>query len=192
MTERPHWSETILTAADAESAAEAVIGGKVKMIITDVRMGNQDGFHLYERLTAEVVIPAIVYTGADNPTFVARAAALDVFEYVRRDEPFSVLADAIDRCWAGEPRRTDSSINSIADRMRRRKDETVSKTYSMTDREAQVLRHLAMGLSNREIATSLNISIETVKEHVQNVLRKMPADDRTSAAVKAVKAGIVS
>ena len=60
----------------------------------------------------------------------------------------------------------------------------------LTKREFQVLRHLAYGLSNREIAKSLEISIETVKEHVQNILRKLDAADRTEAAVWAVKRGL--
>ena len=53
------------------------------------------------------------------------------------------------------------------------------------------MRHVALGLSNREIGRSLEISIETVKEHVQNVLRKLEASDRTEAAVWAVKKGLV-
>ncbi len=55
----------------------------------------------------------------------------------------------------------------------------------------QVLRHVALGLSNREIGRSLGISIETVKEHVQNILRKIDASDRTQAAVWAIKKGLV-
>ena len=61
----------------------------------------------------------------------------------------------------------------------------------MTNRELQVLRHVALGLSNREIGRSLGISIETVKEHVQNILRKIDAADRTQAAVWAIKKGLV-
>jgi DNA-binding NarL/FixJ family response regulator len=61
----------------------------------------------------------------------------------------------------------------------------------LTQRELQVLRHLALGLSNKEIAQSLNISVETVKEHVQNVLRKIAVTDRTQAAVWAVRKGLV-
>jgi DNA-binding NarL/FixJ family response regulator len=54
-----------------------------------------------------------------------------------------------------------------------------------------VLRHIGLGLSNKEIAKSLCISVETVKEHVQNILRKTKAADRTDAAVKAVRWGLV-
>jgi DNA-binding NarL/FixJ family response regulator len=61
----------------------------------------------------------------------------------------------------------------------------------LTVRETQVLRHIALGLSNREIGLSLGISVETVKEHVQNILRKIDATDRTQAAVWAVRRGLV-
>jgi DNA-binding NarL/FixJ family response regulator len=54
-----------------------------------------------------------------------------------------------------------------------------------------VLSHVALGLSNDEIARSLQISVETVKEHVQNLLRKLAVNDRTQAAVWAVKSGVV-
>ena len=60
----------------------------------------------------------------------------------------------------------------------------------LTPRESQVLRLIAMGLSNQEIADSLEISVETVKEHVQNILRKMSLNDRTQAAVWAIRHGM--
>ena len=61
----------------------------------------------------------------------------------------------------------------------------------LTPRESQVLSHVAYGLTNDEIASSLDISVETVKEHVQNVLRKLALQDRTQAAVWAVQSGVV-
>ena len=68
---------------------------------------------------------------------------------------------------------------------------TVTDDISLTKREAQVLRHVALGLSNKEIGRSLQISVETVKEHVQNILRKIRATDRTQAAVWAVRKELV-
>ena len=60
----------------------------------------------------------------------------------------------------------------------------------LTRRESEVLRQLALGLSNKEIAQALDISYETVKEHVQHILRKLGVADRTQAAVWAVRKGI--
>jgi len=59
----------------------------------------------------------------------------------------------------------------------------------LTNREFQVLSHIALGMSNREIGKSLVISVETVKEHVQNVLKKLNVNDRTQAAVLAIRSG---
>ena len=61
----------------------------------------------------------------------------------------------------------------------------------LTAREAQVLRHLALGLSNKEIAFSLKLSVDTIKEHVQNILRKLEVNDRAQAAVWAVRNKLV-
>ncbi len=73
--------------------------------------------------------------------------------------------------------------------MSRRRERLDRSEIPLTNRELQVLRHVALGLSNREIGRSLGISIETVKEHVQNILRKIDAADRTQAAVWAIKKG---
>ena len=66
---------------------------------------------------------------------------------------------------------------------------TVNSDVPLTPRETQVLRLIAMGLSNKEIGDSFEISIETVKEHVQNLLRKISLDDRTQTAVWAIRHG---
>jgi DNA-binding NarL/FixJ family response regulator len=62
---------------------------------------------------------------------------------------------------------------------------------SLTKRESEVLKQLALGLTNKEIAHSLGISYETVKEHVQHILRKIGVSDRTQAAVWAVRKNLV-
>ncbi|NCA11249.1 DNA-binding response regulator, partial [bacterium] len=59
----------------------------------------------------------------------------------------------------------------------------ITRDSLLTPRESQVLAHIALGLSNKEIAQSMKISTETVKEHVQNLLRKLAVSDRTQAAV---------
>jgi DNA-binding NarL/FixJ family response regulator len=64
---------------------------------------------------------------------------------------------------------------------------SATRDAKLTPREGEVLSHVAYGLSNEEIARSLRISVETVKEHVQNLLRKLGVNDRTQAAVWAVR-----
>lgn len=85
---------------------------------------------------------------------------------------------------ASEPPNSTSDLAEIQRIMNLREGHPDS---GLTGREAQVLRHVALGLGNREIGLSLEISIETVKEHVQNILRKTGNVDRTQSAVWAVK-----
>ena len=88
-----------------------------------------------------------------------------------------------------QPTQRNRLFQEISDRLQS-KDVSPNNPQNLTSREAQVLRHLGFGLSNREIAKSLQISVETVKEHVQNILRKLDCKDRTAAAVWAVREGI--
>jgi DNA-binding NarL/FixJ family response regulator len=125
----------------------------------------------------------------DNPTYIARSIAWGARDYVLKGAPREELIDAVQRAAAGEPPSPNSVINQIRGTMSGQ--EQTDKDSRLTNREMQVLRHLALGLSNREIGGSLEISVETVKEHVQNILRKIKAVDRTQAAVWAVKQGIV-
>jgi DNA-binding NarL/FixJ family response regulator len=125
----------------------------------------------------------------DNPTYVARSVALGAEGFVLKDASAEQIIDAVERASRGEPPPENSKLNEIKTRLATRIDPQADDV-PLTRREYQVLRHLAYGLSNREIGRSLNISIETVKEHVQNILRKLNAADRTEAAVWAVKRGL--
>ena len=95
------------------------------------------------------------------------------------------------RRYRGGTRRIPSKVGEmrrVAGAMATRQA-TGDDDVPLTNRETQVLRHMALGLSNKEIGRSLTISIETVKEHVQNILRKIAVSDRTQAAVWAVRKG---
>jgi DNA-binding NarL/FixJ family response regulator len=100
------------------------------------------------------------------------------------------LIETIMTAAAGESPSRSGELRRIAAVMKVRQvvdDDEVP----LTQRETQVLRHVALGLSNKEIGRSLEISVETVKEHVQNILRKIAVNDRTQAAVWAVRKGLV-
>ena len=82
-------------------------------------------------------------------------------------------------------------MRDISRGLSRKRDHDKSGDPALTPRKSQVLWHLGCGLNNREIGRSLEISVETVKEHVQNLLPKLHLTDRTQVAVWAVKEGIV-
>ena len=131
-----------------------------------------------------------MFTGHENPSYVARAVALGAAGYLMKGATKDEIVDAIQRAHTGLPPEPDSLMGNVRNTMVRRRP-TYDEDIPLTNREVQVVRHVALGLSNREIGRSLEISIETVKEHVQNILRKIDAADRTQAAVWAVKRGLV-
>jgi DNA-binding NarL/FixJ family response regulator len=156
-----------------------------------MRMPEKDGLEALERIRKQSPQTRIVILSTyDNPTYVARAVALGASNYVLKGSSPDELVSAIKGAVAGEAPAADSLMEQVKGAMARRYDSDQHDT-PLTNRELQVLRHVALGLSNKEIGTSLEISVETVKEHVQNILRKIDATDRTQAAVWAVKRGLV-
>jgi DNA-binding NarL/FixJ family response regulator len=125
----------------------------------------------------------------DNPTYVARAVAAGAHDYLLKTISRADLIAAVTSAAAGEHATRSGELRRVAGQMSHRDKQPVAGV-PLTPRETQVLRLVAMGLSNQEIADSLEISIETVKEHVQNMLRKLGLGDRTQAAVWALRHGL--
>ena len=162
------------------------------VLLLDVRLGADDGLMALEQIHTEMPqISVVMMSTYDNPTYVARAIALGATDYILKDSSRIDVLEAIQRAASHEQPSETSILRRVQTTMEKRRDRSDSKDVPLTNRELQVLRHIALGLSNREIGTSLNISVETVKEHVQNILRKLDTTDRTAAAVWAVKTGLV-
>lgn len=162
------------------------------VVLLDVRLGTEDGLTALEQIrTASPNVAVVMMSTYDNPTYVARAIALGATDYILKDSSRVDVLEAIQRATAHELPSENSILRRVQATMQKRKDRSDSKDIPLTNRELQVLRHIALGLSNREIGTSLSISVETVKEHVQNILRKLDSTDRTAAAVWAVKIGLI-
>ncbi|HMP05395.1 MAG TPA: response regulator transcription factor, partial [Lacipirellulaceae bacterium] len=159
------------------------------VVLLDVRMVGGDGLAALGRLRGELPqVPVVMFSGYDNPTYMARAAALGAAGYVVKSAGGEEIAAAVTQAAAGEtlwPRGGPRRMLSAAAATRSADLET-----ALTRRENEVLKQLALGLSNKEIAQALNISYETVKEHVQHILRKLGVADRTQAAVWAVRKGL--
>ncbi len=179
-------------AENGEQAVEQTVKHNPDVVLMDIRMPEADGLVALEKIRkANPDVRIVMLSTYDNPTYVARSVALGAADYVLKDSGRDELIEAITRAAAGESPSEDSILHRIKDTMSRRRDRLDRNEIPLTNRELQVLRHVALGLSNREIGRSLGISIETVKEHVQNILRKIDAADRTQAAVWAIKKGLV-
>ncbi len=151
---------------------------------------NGEGFRLLERWQIESALhPTIVVPERDTPMILARSVALGARECVPKSAPARHLFEAITRSLAGKTASQKRPLGAMRAFMRE-VPPPLGTTAPMTPRERQVWRHLGLGLGNSEIALSLGLTVETVKEHVQNVLRKLNASGRTEAAVRALRAGI--
>ena len=178
-------------ASDGKEAVVQTLDKKPDVVLMDIRMENEDGLKALENIREQAPETRVVMLSTyDNPTYIARTVALGADDYVLKGSSRMDLIDSIRRAAQGRPISEKSPMGQARDSMAKRR-EGVGEDVPLTNRETQVLRHVALGLSNKEIGKSLKISVETVKEHVQNILRKINATDRTQAAVWAVKKNMV-
>lgn len=181
--------------AEAANGAEAVklaMKHKPDVALLDIRMPDSDGLEALEKIHRQLPNTRVVMLSTyDNPTYVARAVALGACDYVLKGASRQELISTITGAAAGKAPSPRGELYRVAGAMSKNPPINGSKDIPLTVRENQVLRHVALGLSNKEIGRSLTISIETVKEHVQNILRKIAVTDRTQAAVWAVRKGLV-
>lgn len=131
----------------------------------------------------------VVFSGYDNPNYVARAVAAGAHDYLLKGESTATIIEAIEAAAAGRPPQRTTNLRRVVGMMATR-GPLLDHDSPLSPRESQVLRQVALGLSNKEIAETLSISVETVKEHVQNLLRKLAVNDRTQAAIWAIREGI--
>jgi DNA-binding NarL/FixJ family response regulator len=192
--------ESLLEGSDIEIVAEAENGDDAvaktmthqpDVLLMDISMPDVDGIAALEKIRKNSPETRVVMLSTyDNPTYVARSVALGASDYVLKGSSRDELIAAIRRAASGDTASNESVLERVRGAMSKRR-EPVDEEIPLTNRELQVLRHVALGLSNREIGRSLEISIETVKEHVQNILRKIDVTDRTQAAVWAVRKNLV-
>jgi len=178
-------------ASSGKEAVKMAVRHKPDVVLLDIRMPDGDGLSALDQIHRQLPKTHVVMLSTyDNPTYIARSVALGACDYVLKGSSRQELISAIRSAVNGKSPTKTGSLAGIAAEMAKRQalgDEDVP----LTNRESQVLRHVALGLSNKEVGRSLDISIETVKEHVQNILRKLGVTDRTQAAVWAVRRGIV-
>jgi DNA-binding NarL/FixJ family response regulator len=182
--------QIVAAAADGEEAVRLAHRHRPQVVLLDVRMVGGDGLAALARLREELpAVPVIMFSGYDNPTYMARAAALGAVGYLVKSAKRDEIVAAIRHAAAGESLWPHGGARRSASRRNAARAAAELET-ALTKREAEVLKQLALGLSNKEIAQALEISYETVKEHVQHILHKLAVADRTQAAVWAVRQGL--
>ena len=177
-------------ATTAEEAYQKTIELRPGVLLLDLRFSDHDSFDVLDRIGKQVPeTRVVIFSSYDNPTYIARAVALGARDYLLKGSSRKEIVDAMGRAATNQPPATGSLVDRMISVLA--STTAANQDIPLTKRETQVLKHIALGLSNKEIARSLNISVETVKEHVQNILRKTDVSDRTQAAVWAVRREMV-
>jgi DNA-binding NarL/FixJ family response regulator len=187
--------EVVGEAADGREAVEQAARLQPDVVLMDVRMPNMDGLEATRRLLSgpEPRPRVVVLTTFDLDEYVYEALRAGASGFLLKDAPEDQLVSAIRLAADGgamfSPSVTKTLIEEFAGRSQR-----VAPTPALdelTERETQVLRLLARGLSNRELADELVVSEHTAKTHVARILTKLGLRDRTQAVILAYESGLI-
>lgn len=182
--------EVVALAADGEEALQQALACGPHVALLDVRMPKMDGIACLSRLRGEMPeVAVLMFSAYDNPTYVARCVALGAAGYLPKSCSAEELVRSIRTVAAGQTLWSREGLRRVTGALSTPRAEADLEA-PLTKRESEVLKQIALGLSNKEIAQTLEISYETVKEHVQHIMRKLGVADRTQAAVWAVRRGL--
>ena len=190
-------SEEIRVVAEAVDGVQAMdIVPKVKpdVVLLDMRMPGMSGLDVLNALSARNELPpTIILTTFDDDQLVLAGLKAGARGYLLKDVSLDQLVDAVKTVAAGGSLVAPVVTQRLLSGLERMQNEFVSldRPDPLTDRETEILRLMAGGYSNKEIANSLGVAEGTVKNHVSNILSKLGVRDRTRAVLKAFELGIV-
>lgn len=157
------------------------------VLLLDINMPVMNGLEVLERLREiGLKVKVLVLTVHNEVEYLLRAVDLGINGYLLKDSDFDVLRKAVFAVSRGETYIQEELMPLLESKMTQRSDEQ-KKIEDLTAREMEVLKHLAYGMYNKEIAETLSISERTVKNHVSNIFKKIDVSDRTQAAVFAIR-----
>jgi DNA-binding NarL/FixJ family response regulator len=184
--------QVVAEAATGEEAVRAANSYSPDVVLMDIRMPDMDGIEATRRLPRQRVLILTTF-GLDE--YIISALRAGASGFLLKDAPTSEVLAAVRAVAAGDAVLSAPITRQLLDQVARRLPAAVSQSparlESLTEREQQVLRMLASGLSNAEIAQALVISDATVKSHVSRLLGKLGLRDRVQAVIYAYETGLI-
>ena len=188
----------VAEAADGEEAVRMVRGLAPDLVLMDIRMPVMDGIAATRALAGPgVENPAkvLILTTFGLDEYVVEALRAGASGFLLKDAPPDDLVEAIRIVAAGEallaPSVTRRLLDRVASRLPPARENAIPALSELTEREMEVLKLVARGLSNAEIAEKLVVSETTIKTHVSRVLAKLEIRDRVQAVILAYETGLV-
>jgi DNA-binding NarL/FixJ family response regulator len=184
-------------AGDGHDAVDLVAASRPDVVLMDVRMPRLDGIEATRRIMARSGAPRVLMlTTFDLDDYVYAALHAGASGFLLKDAPAEQLVDAVRVLAAGEAMLAPSVTRRLIEEVARRpvvdRTATAPGFDELTERELEVFRLIARGLSNGEIAESLYLGEATVKTHVGRVLSKLGLRDRVQAVVVAYESGVIT
>lgn len=182
--------EVALEAEDGDELLRKLEQQSVDVVLSDIRMPGTDGIQALLRLRERGdATPMLLLTTFDESELLLRATDAGAQGFLLKDAAPEDLRDAIERVAAGETLLQPVSTDPVRARFRFRDETAPTETFGA--REVAILRLLAGGYSNKEIARSLFLAEGTVKNYVSTILDKLGTRDRTRAVLKAITLRII-
>lgn len=207
--------EVVGEAADGVEGLRLLLALRPTVAVVDLGLPKMDGIELVQRFRAipmaidEVDPKMLILTMQDRETEVLAAFAAGADSYCVKDAQTEQIVEAVINTAAGQPWIDPTIASIVLNQLRNSPNsaqfsgdeiaihglepdvQKIIAIHPLTDRELEVLESIVQGCSNAEIAEELFLSLGTVKTHVANILSKLCSSDRTEAAVRALRAGLV-
>lgn len=187
--------EGIEVAGEAGNGLEAVqlsIQTAPDVVLMDLIMPDLDGVEATRRVkAASPRTQIIIFTSYYQDEHIFPAIRAGALSYILKDASPAELADAVRKAAHGEAVINSRVATRLIQELQGAREETINPFVELSEREIEVLKLIAAGQNNKEIADTLIISEKTVKSHVSNILSKLHLADRTQAAVYAWNQGVV-
>ena len=177
-------------AADGDEALALVPGAAADVLLLDVRMPRRTGLEVLERL-GEQRPPTLVLTTFDDAELLLQSVRAGARGFLNKDVSLDELVAAIRALARGDTWFQPALTASLRRGIEARPHDRAALAERLTDRERDVLRLMAGGYSNREIADVLDTAEGTVKNQVSSILGKLGVRDRTRAVLKAIETGVI-
>ncbi|AKU51680.1 response regulator [Xanthomonas arboricola pv. juglandis] len=182
--------EVVCEADDGQALLDALSTTSVDVVLSDIRMPGVDGIQALQQLRARGDrTPVLLLTTFDDSDLLLRATEAGAQGFLLKDAAPEDLREAIERVAHGETLLQPVSTDPVRARYQFRDQQPPRETFS--EREVAILRLLAGGYSNKEIARTLFLAEGTVKNYVSTILEKLGTRDRTRAVLKAITLRVI-